>query len=256
MSITMNKYNKDNPLRCFFAFEGYNSQGLALDEIKKEHPEFEWVCVGRSEIDKYAIQAANSIYPQNEGKNYGDISLINWEEVPDFDFFSYSSPCQDFSNAGLQKGGEEGSGTRSSLLWECRRAIEVKRPKYLMLENVKALVSKKFLPLFHKWLETLEGYGYTNYYAVLNAKDFGVPQNREIIFCISIHGDHDIYHLPTPIPLEIRLKDILEEEVDDKYVLSEKAIQGFLKHNENHKAKGTGFLWIPKDVDNPGGADC
>lgn len=143
-------YNKDNPLRCFFAFEGYNSQGLALDEIKKEHPEFEWVCVGRSEIDKYAIKAANSIYPQNEDKNYGDISLINWEEVPDFDFFSYSSPCQDFSNAGLQKGGEEGSGTRSSLLWECRRAIEVKRPKYLMLENVKALVSKKFLPLFHK----------------------------------------------------------------------------------------------------------
>jgi site-specific DNA-cytosine methylase len=90
---------------------------------------------------------------------------------------------------------------------------------------------------------------------VLNAKDFGVPQNRERIFCISIHGEHDIYHLPTPIPLELRLKDVLEEEVDDKYVLSETAIQGFLKHNENHKAKGTGFLWIPKDVETTGGGN-
>lgn len=253
-SITMNKYNKENPLRVFEAFSGYGSQHMAFDVIKQENPDFEFKVVGVSEIDKYAIQAYGAVH--GDCPNYGDISLVNWEEVPDIDFFSYSSPCQDFSNAGLQKGGEEGSGTRSSLLWECRRAIEAKRPKYLMLENVKALVSKKFLPLFHKWLETLEGYGYTNYYAVLNAKDFGVPQNRERIFCISIHGDHDIYHLPTPIPLEIRLKDILEEEVDDKYVLSEKAIQGFLKHNENHKAKGTGFLWIPKDVDNPGGADC
>ena len=253
-SITMNKYNKENPLRVFEAFSGYGSQHMALDEIKKKHPGFEYQVVGIAEIDKYALQAYGAVH--GHCPNYGDISLIDWEQVPDFDFFSYSSPCQDFSNAGLQKGGEEGSGTRSSLLWECRRAIEAKRPKYLMLENVKALVSKKFLPLFHKWLETLEGYGYTNYYAVLNAKDFGVPQNRERIFCISIHGDHDIYHLPTPIPLEIRLKDILEEEVDDKYVLSEKAIQGFLKHNENHQEKGTGFLWIPKDVDNPGGADC
>ena len=252
----MNKYNKDNPLRCFFAFEGYNSQGLALNEVKKEHPEFEWVCVGRSEIDKYAIKAANELFPEATDKQFGDISQINWDEVPDFDFFTYSSPCQDFSNAGLQKGGEEGSGTRSSLLWECRRAIEAKRPKYLMLENVKALVSKKFLPLFHRWLAVLEELGYTNYYGVLNAKDFGVPQNRERVFCISIHGDHDIYRMPVPIPLELRLKDILEEEVDDKYVLSETAIQGFLKHNENHKSKGTGFLWIPKDVDNVGGGTC
>lgn len=190
---------------------------------------------------------------------YADCPVYNMEVEEDNSYTANGCivhNCQDFSNAGLQKGGEEGSGTRSSLLWECRRAIETKRPKYLMLENVKALVSKKFLPLFHKWLQVLEELGYTNYYAVLNAKDFGVPQNRERIFCISIHGEHDIYHLPTPIPLELRLKDVLEEEVDDKYVLSETAIQGFLKHNENHKAKGTGFLWIPKDVETTGGADC
>ena len=247
----MSKYNKENPLRVFEAFAGYGSQALALDVQKHKHPDFHFEVVGIAEVDKYALQAYGAVH--GHCPNYGCISKIDWDKVPDFDFFSYSSPCQDFSNAGLQRGGEEGSGTRSSLLWECRRAIEVKRPKYLMLENVKALVSKKFLPLFHKWLQTLEELGYTNYYGVLNAKDYGVPQNRERIFCISILGDHDIYHLPTPVPLEIRLKDILEEEVDDKYVLSETAIQGFLKHNENHKAKGTGFLWIPKDTSVDGG---
>lgn len=235
-------YNKENPLRCFFAFEGYNSQGLALDRVKARIPEFEWTCVGRSEIDKYAIQAANAIFPQFADKNYGDISQIDWEKVPDFDLFTFSSPCQDFSQAGNQKGGEEGSGTRSSLLWECRKAIEIKRPKYLLLENVKALVSKKFAPTFLKWLQVLEELGYTNYYQVLNAKDYGIPQNRERIFCLSILGEHKPYHFPDPIPLEKRLKDVLEPKVDDKYVLSEQAIEGFLKHNENHEEKGTGFI--------------
>ena len=164
--------------------------------------------------------------------------------------------CQDFSSAGLQRGGQEGSGTRSSLLWECRKAIIEKKPKYLLLENVKALVSKKFIGLFNKWLNELEGYGYTNYWQVLNAKDYGVPQNRERVFCVSILGDHDIYHFPLPFPLEKRLKDVLEPEVDDKYVLSDTAIEGFLKHNLNHLAKGTGFLFKPKEVDLPdeGGA--
>ena len=161
--------------------------------------------------------------------------------------------CQDFSSAGLQRGGQEGSGTRSSLLWECRKAIIEKKPKYLLLENVKALVSKKFIGLFNKWLNELEGYGYTNYWQVLNAKDYGVPQNRERVFCVSILGDHDIYHFPLPFPLEKRLKDVLEPEVDDKYVLSDTAIEGFLKHNLNHLAKGTGFLFKPKEVDLPDG---
>ena len=236
------KYNKENPLRCFFAFEGYNSQGLALERVKKRIPGFEWTCVGRSEIDKYAIQAANSIFPQYADRNYGDISQINWEEVPDFDLFTFSSPCQDFSTAGLQRGGEEGSGTRSSLLWECRKAIEIKRPKYLLLENVKALVSKKFAPTFLKWLQVLEELGYTNYYQVMNAKDYGIPQNRERIFCLSILGEHKLYKFPQPVPLTLKLKDVLEPEADDKYVLSDKTIEGFLQHNENHEAKGTGFI--------------
>lgn len=225
----MSKYNRENPLRCFFAFEGYNSQGLSLDRVKARIPGFDWTCVGRSEIEKTAIQAANAIYPQFADKNYGNICQINWEEVPDFDLFTFSSPCQDFSNAGLQKGGEEGSGTRSSLLWECRKAIEIKRPKYLLMENVKGLVSKKFAPLFLRWIGVLEEMGYTCYYEILNAKDYGVPQNRERIFMLGIHGEHKPYQFPRPIPLTTKLMDILEPEVDDRYVLSDEAIKRFIQ---------------------------
>lgn len=155
--------------------------------------------------------------------------------------------CQDFSAAGNQKGGVKGSGTRSSLLWECERAIESKRPKYLLMENVAALVSQKFIKLFNKWQHTLESYGYTNYAKVLNAKDYGVPQNRERIFMVSVRNDiNQKFYFPQPFKLEKRLKDILEYRVDDKYYLSEKCIKGFEQHNENHIAKGTGFLFKPK----------
>ena len=152
--------------------------------------------------------------------------------------------CQDFSNAGLQRGGEKGSGTRSSLLWECEKAISILRPKYTMLENVKALVSKKFFPLFLRWEDILSDYGYKSFYKVLNAKDYGVPQNRERVFLISIREDvfTKPYVFPKPFPLERKLKDVLEENVDDKYYLSEKSISGFLAHNENHEEKGTGFV--------------
>ena len=233
-------------LKVFTAFSGYDSQCMALDRLKKDFPEFDYELVGWAEIDKYAIQAHYAVYPQWAERNYGDISKINWDEVPDFDLITYSSPCQDFSNAGLQRGGEEGSGTRSSLLWECRRAIIAKRPKYLLLENVAALVSKKFLPLFNRWQAELESYGYSNFAQVLNAKDYGIPQNRERIFLVSILGDEQ-YSFPKPFPLELRLKDMLEKEVDEKYYLSGKMIEGFMKHNDNHKEKGTGFIFQPTD---------
>lgn len=218
------EYTKDNPLRCFFAFEGYNSQGLALNRLKQHYPDFDWVCVGRSEIDKYAIQAADALFPEAKDKNYGDISKIDWNEVPDFDLFTMSSPCQDFSQAGLQKGGAEGSGTRSSLLWECRRAILAKKPKYIVFENVKALVSQKFLPYFIKWQNELASYGYSNFAKVLNASSYGIPQNRERIFMVSILDENASYHFPEPFPLDKRLKDVLEEEVDEKYYLSKKLV--------------------------------
>lgn len=217
-----------NKLKVFTAFSGYDSQCLALDRLKEHFPGFDYELVGWAEIDKYAIQAHDALYPQWVDRNYGDISKIDWSQVPDFDLFTYSSPCQDFSNAGLQKGGTEGSGTRSSLLWECRRAIIAKRPKYLLLENVKALVSKKFKPLFNKWCDELAGYGYSNFAQVLNAKDYGIPQNRERIFLVSILGDAR-YEFPKPFKLEKRLKDMLEDTVDEKYYLSEKIVADIMK---------------------------
>lgn len=230
-------------IRVFEAFAGYGSQLMALKRLEKDYPDkIKIIPVGIAEIDKYAIQAYKAVH--GDVTNYGDISKINWDEVPDFDLFTYSSPCQDFSNAGLQRGGEEGSGTRSSLLWECRRAIIAKKPKYLLLENVAALVSKKFLPLFNKWQRELESYGYSNFAQVLNAKDYGVPQNRERIFLVSIL-DEVRYHFPKPFPLELRLKDILEEEVDEKYYLSEKTVKSFAEHCERKQTEGCGFKFEP-----------
>ena len=230
-------YTKEKPLRVFTAFSGYDSQCMALDRIG-----IPYELVGWSEIDKYAIQAHNAIYPQYADRKAGDISKIDWGTQPDFDLFTYSFPCTDISNAGVQKGLEEGSGTRSSLLWECKKAIEAKMPKCLLMENVKALVSKKFLPFYQKWEQYLADLGYDNYGKVINATDCGVPQNRERIFMVSILGDHNGFQFPEPIPLETRFKDVLEPSVDDKYILSDKSIEGFLKHNENHEEKGTGFI--------------
>ena len=124
------------------------------------------------------------------------------------------------------------------------------------MENVKALVSKKFRSDYNKWEQYLAGLGYDNYCKVLNAKDYGVPQNRERIFIVSVLGDYDTFSFPLPFRLKLRLKDVLEDKVDDRYVLSDEIIEGFLKHNENHLAKGTGFLWEPKDLETDGGGVC
>ena len=211
-------------IKVFTAFSGYDSQCLALDRLSKNFPDFTYELVGWSEIDKYAIKAHDAIYPQWADRNFGDISKIDWNQVPDFDLFTYSFPCTDISSAGQQKGLEKGSGTRSSLLWECQKAIEIKRPKYCLMENVSALVSEKFLPFFLEWERLMCRYGYDNFNKVLNAKDYGVPQNRERIFMVSIHNPSSTYYFPEPFKLEKRLKDVLEQNVDEKYYLSDKLV--------------------------------
>lgn len=236
-------------IRVFTAFSGYDSQCMALDRLHQHNPDFTYELVGWAEIDKYAIQAHNAVYPQWAERNYGDISKIDWAQVPDFDLFTYSSPCQDFSQAGKQAGGTEGSGTRSSLLWECRRAILAKRPKYLLMENVAALVSQKFIRLFNAWQLELESYGYRNFAKVLNAKDYGVPQNRERIFMVSVLDETARYEFPDPMPLTIRLKDVLEKEVEERYYLSQQVIDSFEAHKEHNAAKGNGFGLNPTEGD-------
>ena len=156
-----------------------------------------------------------------KSNNLGDISKVDTQDIPDHDLFTYSFPCQDISVAGKGLGLDEGGGTRSGLLWECQKVIAGKKPKYLLLENVKNLVGKKHKPNFDKWLEWLEGQGYTNYWEVLNAKDFGIPQNRERVFVVSILGEHKPYVFPSKEKLILRLKDILEDEVDEKYYLDD-----------------------------------
>lgn len=235
------KYTKENPLRVFTAFSGYDSQCIALRNIGVP---FE--LVGWSKIDKYAIQAHDVIFPEYKDRNFGDISKIEWEGVSDFQLFTYSFPCTDISNAGRQQGLVEGSGTRSSLLWECRKAIIAKHPKYLLMENVKNLVSDKFLPYFKTWLDFLTHEGYTNYAQVLNAKDYGVPQNRERIFVVSILGD-EWYNFPKPFPLEKRLLDILEPEVDEKYYISDEKMLEFLCQLPEKVREQYG-IEIPEDV--------
>ena len=217
-------------IRVFEAFAGYGSQSIALRNLGIEHE-----VVAISEIDKYAIQAYESIHgPTN---NLGDICKIDPKDIPQHDLFTYSFPCQDLSVAGKQAG--LGKGTRSGLLYECEKIIEHCRPKYLLLENVKNLVGKKFKADFDKWLEYLEGLGYTNYWQVLNAKNYGVPQNRERVFVISILGEHKPYEFPTPIPLDKCIADILEEQVDEKYYLSEDIQNRFKITNQNKNIIGT-----------------
>lgn len=226
-------------LRVFTAFSGYDSQCMALDRIGIDYD-----LVGWSEIDKFAIRAHDAVYPQYADRNFGDIAEIDPDALPDFDLMTYSSPCQDFSIAGRQRGGEKGSGTRSSLLWHCEDIIRVKRPRFLVMENVKNLVSERFRPLFLEWERTLSGMGYTNFTEVLNAKDYGVPQNRERVFCVSVLDGW--YEFPHREVLRKCLRNVLEGKVSDKYFLSDKLIAGFMKRNEKHSAKGTGFIFRPK----------
>lgn len=249
-------------IRVFTAFSGYDSQCLALNVLKRPvrqkngqfaKSNFDYELVGWSEIDKYAIKAHNTLFPQWADRNYGDISKIDWDTVPDFDLFTYSSPCQDFSSAGKQAGGTKGSGTRSSLLWECERAISAKKPKYLLFENVSALVSSKFVRLFNEWQLTLNRMGYTNFAQVLNAKSHGfpspVPQNRERIFMVSILNCNQPFYFPDPQKLTTRLSDVLEKDVDDKYYLKDTSIDGLMRESEKQQKKGNQFRFAQKTID-------
>ena len=233
----------------FEAFAGYGSQLLAMRRLEKEFPnQIKVIPVGISEIEPAAIKAYQALH--GGVPNYGNICTIDWAQVPDFDLFTYSFPCTDISAAGMQQGFSKDSGTRSSLLWECERAVAIKRPKYLLMENVKALVQSKFIKGFHEWLRLLESYGYYNFSKVLNSKDFGVAQNRERIFVISILATPDNpnprFHFPQPFPLVKRLKDYLEPHVDEKFYLSDKMLEYF-QRVDNDDSHGHDFT--PKDGD-------
>lgn len=253
------EYTNEKPLKVITLCSGYDSQCLALERLKTIYPEFDYELIAWSEFDpesktplnkQPAVVAHNALFPQWKDRNLGDMTKIDWNTVEDFDLLFYSTPCTDVSQAGLQHGFTEGSGTRSSIIWNVRDAVKIKRPKFLCLENVKAMVSGKFVGLFNLWQLELERLGYRNFAEVLNAKDYGVPQNRERIFNVSIRDDGDLprFFFPKPFPLERRLKDVLEENVDEKYYLSDKMIIECFQHRtEVAIEKGNGFRFSPSN---------
>lgn len=204
--------------------------------------------VGISEIDKYAIKSYNAIY--GETRNYGDISKV--ERLDYADLWTYGFPCQDISLAGQLKGIVKGE-TRSGLLYEVQRLLaqassDDALPKYLIMENVKNLVSKKFRPDFEGWLGWLDELGYNNYWKVLNAVDYGIPQNRERVLCVSIRKDIDTgYTFPSPIESDEVLMDKLEpvEDIDEKYFLSSECVKRRFTKNQINEEKGYGFKFSP-----------
>ena len=206
-------------LRVLSLFSGIGAFEKALERLGIEHE-----VLAYCEIDKYASKAYSIIHDIPESKNLQDVTKVDILDLDEtVDLITYGFPCQDISNAGKQKGftDEEGNRTRSGLFFEALRIIDDYRPKFAIAENVKALVSKKFTEEFKTVLESLEEVGYNNYYAVLNAKDFGIPQNRERVFIISIRKDIDRgFTFPEAVPLKLRLRDMLEDEVDEIYYLS------------------------------------
>ena len=246
------KYNKENPLRVATLCSGYESQGLAMRRLREVYPDFDFRLVAWSEFDpespnvplgkQPAVIAHNANFPECKDLNFGDMTAIDWQKFPDCDMLFYSTPCQSISAAGLQHGFAEGSGTRSSIIWNVRDAVIAKRPKYLCLENVSAMISSKFVGMFNLWQSELEKLGYKNFAQLLNSKDFGVPQNRLRIFLISIRIDDDDpnpqYHFPKPFKLEKCLADVLEENVDESYFLSDEMLCRFCERSIEEEESG------------------
>ena len=279
-------------LKVLELFGGIGACSKALQNLKIPFEIVDYV-----EIDKYVVKSFNAMHDTN----FEPQDITTWDKDVEVDLIMHGSPCQDFSLAGKQAGGDKDSGTRSSLMYETIRIVEKLKPKYVIWENVKNLLSKKHIHNFNAYLEKMENIGYKNYYQVLNAKDYGIPQNRERVFTVSIlqttvkeckyefpkenecgnkikvvgnymPSKHDAsrivdenglaptvkenhgtvtavlqrFEFPPKQNLELKLKDILEDEVDEKYYLSEKMINGFNNHNIKHQEKGTGFIWRPK----------
>ena len=227
--------NKNEKTLLFEAFSGIGTQSMAYDELK-EILGIDFEVIGFSDIDKYAIQSYYAIRQDNSIKNYGDISKM--DEIPFCHVCTWSFPCQDISLVGKQRGMVE--GTRSNYGYDFLETVRrsTNKPKVLIMENVKNLVGEGHKEDFTNIQNILKDMGYENHWKVLNAKHYGVAQNRERVFMISILGG-GYFQFPPKIKLTKRLKDYLEDEVDEKYYLSDETIQNtFLNYKGNQKEKG------------------
>jgi len=228
------RFNLDN------YFE-YPSIEIMKEELIKANVGYDFK-KSKSKIPRMNDKKLHQLYKAHIlSKNFGDISRVDPYQLPDHDLFTYSFPCTDISLAGKQQGFKEGSGTSSSLLWECRKVITVKRPKILMMENVEPLVQSKHIKDFNKWLAELFDLGYNNYWQVVDASERGVPQSRKRVFAVSILRDYDkgTFKFPKKIPLTTRLIDLCNDNVDEKYYIStdkcERLLSELQSGQERHK---------------------
>lgn len=226
-------------IRVLELFAGIGACSKALTNLGIENE-----IVDAVEIDKYAIKSFNAIH----GTNFEPQDITKWNKDIKADLIMHGSPCQDFSVAGKNAGGDEGSGTRSSLLYETLRIVEKVQPDIVIWENVKNLLSKRHKHNHEAYLERMSDMGYDSITQILNAKDYGIPQNRERVFTLSIKRGSQLvksYTRPQPRSLKIKLKDILENEVEERYYLTDEQVASFVASTERAKAKGNGFRFEP-----------
>ena len=225
--ILYDQYKIKKPIRLIELFAGIGSQAKALERLKENFEHYKVV-----EFDKYAIKSYNAIHGTNFETsditkiNASDLEIVNTDQYEYI--MTYSFPCQDLSLAGKQRGMLKGSGTRSGLLWEVERLLDEceELPQVLLMENVPQVIGKKNIDDFKQWQTKLEALGYKNFVELLNAKNYGIPQNRNRCFMVSILGNYK-YEFPKPFELKIRLKDMLEEQVEEKYYLSNQVQERF-----------------------------
>ena len=231
-------------LRMVELFAGIGAQAMAMRGLGVDCEST--VC----EIDRFAYKAYCAIH--GDTPNLGDITKV--ERLPECDIVTYSYPCQDCSISNTSgKGMGEGSGTRSSLVWEVGRLLDTAKadgwlPEYLVMENVDAILNRRNRPDFDRWCAKLEGLGYTNSWKVLNAKDYGTPQNRRRVFMVSALGNRS-FVFPEPCPDGRVLRDVLEpeEDVDPSLYMSRERIARYEEHRLRHEAEGHGFGWRPAE---------
>lgn len=212
-------------------FSGIGGIRLGFQNVFHDDLQF----VMSSEIDSYAQKTYKANF---DDLPHGDITKIKEEEIEKHDFILAGFPCQAFSIAGLRKGFED---TRGTLFFDVARIAQYHKPKVIFLENVKGFVNHDKGNTFEVIKKTLEDMGYSIFHKILNAKDFGVPQNRERIYIVAFLGKNINFSFPEKIEDDIKLGDILDDNVDPKYTISDKLWAGHKRRKEEHKIKGNGF---------------
>ena len=238
----------DKPIRLIELFGGISCQAQALLNLGVDFENYRYC-----DFDKYACQSHNEIMGTNDKPS--DITKWKGEDlgVCDTDKYcyimTYSFPCTDLSTAGKMAGMERNSGTRSGLLWEVERLLKEcnELPQVLLMENVPQVHGKKNKASFDEWCQFLESLGYKNYCKDLNAKDYGVPQSRNRCFMVSLLGDYS-YEFPEPIELKLKLQDLLEDEVDEKYYLSDKMVKYIQEKNDKWTGNNGNNSVINRDI--------